>query len=264
VSLQLKTLEQICGQKLIERKRCVPTPAGKRLYERALGILANVESAVKEVKDFDDAATQSLRAGAGDTTALYILPSVLQTFSRAMPNARVMLVNRPTTSLVEMVLRGNLDIAIVTLPLHHVELDSNDVCEEQLVAVAPRGHRLANRRTLALSDLSKEPILLLDPNTRTGTILTDFFRDHSFTPMVLLESGSFEVIKRYVATGLGIAFLPEIALTASDKGIVKLAVRGLPVVRLGAIWRRQTYQTRAAQLFLELVEHHAKKIKQTR
>jgi len=82
--------------------------------------------------------------------------------------------------------------------------------------------------------------------------------------MVLLESGSFEVIKRYVATGLGIAFLPEIALTASDKGIVKLAVRGLPVVRLGAIWRRQTYQTRAAQLFLELVEHHAKKIKQTR
>jgi len=261
VSLQVKALERACGQILLQRKSGAPTPAGRRLYNRAIHILSLVESARNELKIFDATAAQTLKAGAGDTTALYILPKVICSFARSLPHVRVTLVNRPTDVLVDLVVKGILDLALVTLPVFHPELEQRKLFTEEIIAVAPSKHALSRRRNLSLHDLAQEPILLLDPSTRTGMILTQHFQQNSFHPLVTLESGSFEVLKRYVAAGLGIAFLPRIALTPADKKIARLSVRGLPSVELGTIWRHGTYQTRAQKTFLEMVLRYANSLK---
>jgi DNA-binding transcriptional LysR family regulator len=93
---------------------------------------------------------------------------------------------------------------------------------------------------------------LLEDVTRTGRLLRDHFAEFDFAPNVVLDTSSFEVIKRYVAEGIGISFLPRETVTPRDNGLAVLTFSGLPRINIGAVWRKGAYQTRAAQAFLKL------------
>jgi len=253
VSQQIKTLEGEVGHTLLERRSCRPTPAGHLLYDRARHILNEAESLAREVADYDEAQVQALRVGTSDTTALYILPPIIGAFSRAMPQTRLVLVNRPSAAIADQVRLGELDLGIVTLPVAREELEERDLFEQELILTLPRLHPLASRQHVELAELHDEPMLLLDDTTRTGHLLRAYLRDADYEPLVVLDSGSFEVIKRYVGEGIGISFLPRIAVTRKDVDIATAAVHGLPSIRIGAIWRRGAYQSRAERTFLDLV-----------
>ncbi len=251
VSQQIKALEREAGHMLLERRTCTPTPAGQRLYARASAILGAAESLVRELADLDEADIQALHVGTSDTTALYVLPPVVRAFAKAMPRTRLALVNRPSSAIAEQVARGELHLGIVTLPVERTELEERELFQEELVLVAPRRWLRGKPRQLCLADLAGEPFLLLDETTRTGGLLREHFRREGFEPQIVLDSGSFEVIKRYVAEGVGLSFLPSVAIQPSDRALERIHVSGLPPVRIGAIWRRGAYQTRAEQAFLK-------------
>ncbi len=120
-----------------------------------------------------------------------------------------------------------------------------------LVLAVPARHALAKRSELQLTNLKDEPFLLLDESTRTGEQIRSFFRTHGFVPQHVIDSGSFEVIKRYVAEGIGIAILPEAVLTPGDRRIVARPIPGLPSTEIGVVTRRAAYRSRAAEIFLE-------------
>ncbi len=254
VSQQVKALEGEVGHLLLERKTCRPTPVGRRLYDRARHMLNEAESLVRELEDFDEAQTQELRVGTSDTTALYILPPVVRAFSRAMPQTRLVMVSSSTETIAERVFQGELDLGIVSLPVSREELVEQDLFEQKLVLVTPGGHPLGQRERVGLGDLRDEPMLLLEAQTHTGSLLWDFFRRESFSPQVVLHSGSFEVIKRYVGEGVGLAILPEVAVTEEDRSMATVSLSGVPSVRIGAIWRRHAYRTKAERAFLALIE----------
>ena len=253
VSQQLKALERETGHLLIERATCAPTPIGRLLYARARRLLDDTGSLIRELEDFDETVGGELRLGTSDTTALYFLPPFVRAFSKAMPLTRLVIVNRSSSAIAEQVSRGNLDLGIVTLPVSHENLDAQSLFEERLVLVAPRNHRLAARDHVRLLELREEPLLLLEAQTRTGGLLRDHFRREGFDPRVVLDSGSFEVIKRYVAQGIGCSFLPEIAVTPEDRALSTVNVRRLPRVRIGVIWRRGAYRGKSAQAFLDII-----------
>ena len=253
VSQQIRTLEEEIGNTLIERKTCSPTPTGQLLYERARHILNETESLARELEDFDEDEAGELRVGTSDTTAMYFLPPIVREFSDAMPKTHLVLINRSTAGIADAVLRGEIDLGIVTLPVGHDSLEEKDLFTEKLVLVAPLRHKFSHRKRVSLSQLSKEPFLLLEAETRTGALLQEHFQQEAFTPKTVLHSGSFEVIKRYVGEGVGLSFLPESVVKENDEGIVALQVPGLPKVRIGAIWRRGAYCTKAEKAFLELI-----------
>ncbi|MCP4646009.1 MAG: LysR family transcriptional regulator [bacterium] len=253
VSQQMKNLEQTLGHTFIERRGCRLTPLGERLYRRARHILTETESLTRELNDFDEAQGQELRVGTSDTTALYLLPPVVREFSRVMPKTRLVITNRPSTAVAEQVLRDELDLGIVTLPMRDEQIEERDLFEQQLVLVTPSKHPLAKRRTVDLDSLGDEPFLLLHGDTRTGEELRTHFRTVGFEPLVVLDTGSFEVIKRYVAEGVGVSIMPDTAITSADRSLATVSVTGLPRIRIGAVWHRHAYQTKGARRFLELV-----------
>lgn len=261
ISQQVKSLEREIGHLLLERKTCRLTPIGLLLYDRARHILNETESLAKELEDFDETQAGELRVGTSDTTALYVLPEIVLEFAKAMPQTHLAMVNRASRAIAEQVARGELDLGIVTLPVDNDELIESDLFEQELVLVVPSGHDLATRNRVNLSELSEEPFLLLNPNTRTGSVLKALFAREAFTPQVVLDSGSFEVIKRYVAEGIGVAFLPRIVITGDDQGLAMVNVPGLPRLRIGIIQRRHAYHTHAERAFLELLHSHRGRIK---
>lgn len=253
VSQTIKALELECGHTLVDRHDCRPTPAGRLIYDRACRILAETEDLTREIRQFDEDAAAELRLGTSDTTALYVLPKSLRTFTQRFPQSRVVVVNRSSDAIADLVTRGELDLGIVTLPLGHADLDEQALFTEDLVLVAPAGHSVAAKGEVDLNDLRDEPLLQLDQETRTGRLLRDHFSRNGFQPRVALHSGSFEVIKRYVLEGMGLAFLPALTITAADTGLAVARVPGLPRVRIGAIWRRGAYRSKAQLAFLELL-----------
>lgn len=253
VSQQIRNLEEELGGTLVVRKTGVATPRGHLLYERARNLLNDAESLVRALEDFDEDVARVLRVGTSDTTAIYFLPPYVRAFSEAMPRTHLELLNRSTAELAEALLRGELDLGIVTLPVAHEDLEELTLFSERFVLVLPRAHRLASHRQVALSALAEESFLLLDESTRTGALLADFFKHEDFRPRATLHSGSFEVIKRYVAEGVGVAFLPEAVVAEEEAGLARVRVPKLPQVHIGAIWRRGAYRSRAEQIFLDLI-----------
>lgn len=254
VSHQLKAMEQRLGHLLLDRRTCRPTPAGQRLYERACDLLGDMESLQREMNEFDESRVRDLRLGTSDTTALYVLPPVIGRFAKAMPQTRLTIVNRSTSAIAEQVSRGELDLGIVTLPTGTANLEERELFRQELVLVLPPGHMLQRRRRVELAELHDEHFLLLDAQTRTGTLLRDHFRATGFEPQLVLDTGSFEVIKRYVAEGVGVSFLPKTVITPQDTSLVTVTVPGLPAVSIGVVRRKGVYRTVAEEAFLTCLE----------
>jgi len=253
VSQQIKGLEALVGHTLIERHTGQPTPAGELLYRRAQTILDQLDSAGREVAEFQEAAAKPLRIGTSDTTAIYFLPAAVRRFAQVMPDTRLEVINRPSHAIAELVASRDLDLGLVTLSVHQPSLEVRALYKQTLVLAVPIDHPLARFKTVSLSRLAAEPMLLLDAGTQTGQRLREFFDAHQFAPDVLLDSISFEVIKAYVAEGVGVGFLPERAITKDDRRLKAVRVKGAPSIGIGAVWRRAAYQSRAARTFLDLL-----------
>ena len=252
ISQQIKLLEQQIGHTLIERKMCHATPAGKRLYERAKHLLADIDDIIREMGEFGDTWIPELRVGTSDTTALYVLPPIIHTFSEQVPQTHLVLINRPSSQIADLVRKGELDIGIVTFPMEGEELEKCDLFTQQLVLVVPENHPVVTRRFSSLASLREEPFLMLNQSTRTGHLLRRYFQKKRFKPQVVLDTGSFEVIKRYIAHGTGISILPDLVVSDEDRSLVKINIPDLPRIQIGAIWRRDTYQSKAQKAFLSL------------
>lgn len=254
ISQQLKSLETEFGFTLVDRASCAPTSAGKTLYARATAILSLTDDLMKELSDFDEALGSELRIGMSDTNALYFLPPFLKAFAEAAPDTRLEVTSRSSREIAAGVERGELDLGVVTFPVDSDALERQALFEQSLVLVVPKNHPLAKRKHVRLRTLSGEAMVLIDENTRTGAVLRAWFQTEDFTPRVALDSGSFEVIKRYVSESIGISFLPERSITQQDRNaLVTIRLLGSPVLSFGAVWRKGTYQTKAARLFLDII-----------
>lgn len=253
ISQQIKTLEVEVGHTVLERRGGALTPMGRMLYARAKRLLIEADSLSREVQDFDETSERELRIGTSDTTALYVLPPLVKQFSEALPSCRFILINRNSADIAEQVLRGELDLGIVTLPTGHPGLDETELFTQRMLLAVPSTNPLSKKRKVQLAALAGVPMLLLDDQTRTGGLLQRHFQKQGFVPRAVMYSGSFEVIKRYIAEGIGCAILPETVIGPGDKRITTLAVPGLPVVQIGAIFRKGAYRAQAERTFLDML-----------
>ncbi len=253
ISHQVRALERETGCPLINRRTARATLPGEEVYARGKRLIADADNLLRAVSSASGEAPTEIRVGCSDTTALYLLPKAVREFARSNPATRLRLLSRSTDELIAATKRGDLDVAIVTLPIDDDELASSTLGAQRFVLVAPAVHALAKRKRIRLSTIADLPYLQLDPSTRTGQVLRAHLRDAGISPPVAVDSGSFEVIKRYVAEGVGVALLPEIAMARREKGLVAISVPELPVVEFGAVWQEGGFRNAAAESFLGLV-----------
>jgi len=254
VSQRVRALEIHCREVLLDRRTRKPTAAGRLVYDRGLDLLRAADRLDAEVREKSSAGGGELRIGTSDTNALYFLPAKVRAFSRRMPKVRVFIHCRSSDDVADAVAHGDLDIGIVTLPLVRPDLETRPLFDQRLVMVVPRNHALAKRKRVSLANLANEPMVLIQGETRTGALLRSYFRDQDFTPNTLMDSGSFEVIKQYVAEGVGLSILPEMTLRPEDRRrLTPIPLPGLPRIAIGAVWRTGGYLSPAAQVFRKIL-----------
>lgn len=256
LSQQIAKLEQELGHRLFHRlgRRAVPTDAGRIFIERARRILMDVEDAVKEMRD-DPQVGRTISIGAVPTLAPYLLPLLIQRTRETMPNLRVLTREGFRADLVEAVVRGELDLALASLPLKDPRLSIEPVFAESLLLVVSRDHRLAEAPDVRPSDLAEEYFVMLGDGSTLTSQIQRFCGEYDFTPRIGYRCAQVATLKALVATGVGVAILPQITRRPNDDGrLVYRELSGRPPHREIAVIRHlQRYQSRGTEAFLKLV-----------
>lgn len=228
VSAHVKALEQALGARLLERdgRGVRLTTQGGLVLEAAEAALGAVDELRRRVRESLDPERARVVLACGDTVALHLLPRVITGFRAAHPRAEVAVQNHGSRTILDLVLSREADLGIVTRPPRmDAALWSRTLVRDPFVLALPRGHRLA-RGVRSLRELDGEPAVLLARSTETRGLVDRGLEAAGVRLGVALESLNLEVVKAYVASGLGLSIVPELAITEADRQ--RLAVLPLP------------------------------------
>ncbi|WP_433216394.1 LysR family transcriptional regulator [Dactylosporangium sp. CS-047395] len=251
VSAQIRKLERELGLPLLDRTtRSVRlTAAGEAVLPHARAALAAVSGARQAVDEL--AGLMRGRVAVGTVTSHTVdLAAILADFNTRWPDVEITLVEDASDHLVDAVLDGRLDAAIVAYSNVPDGLDVHVVTDEAIDAAVWPGHDLATRDTVTLSDLRDRALICLPRGGGIRAILDAACAKAGFAPRVAFEAGSPAVIEQLAARRLGIAVLPESIARHRDTlhplRIVEPELRG----RLGLAWRGNGPTSPAAAAWL--------------
>lgn len=260
LSLQIKALETELGQPLFERqgRQVLLTPAGRLLQERAEQIVGLVNQTRQEVQAAQALTTGSLRLGASESLCLYVLPPVVEFFHEKFPGIELQFVNRPSTEIAVLVAEGQVDFGLVTLPVLDPRLETETLFYREDVAICAPTSALFEEPIVSFAALAAQPLLLLEKNSSSRILLDQMMAKLGLMPVQVLELGSIEVIKCFVALNLGVSIVPGYTIETELKAGLLRAIRleWLPTRSVGLVRRRKSFISPAGQLFLKLLRNH--------
>jgi DNA-binding transcriptional LysR family regulator len=265
VSQTIHKLEVEVGEPLLDRssRDGMLTDAGHVLQEyaeRMLNLRTNAQEALVELRSLHKG---KLAIAANEFTALYLLP-VLAEYRRLHPMIRITVHRELGSRIPDDVMQHNSELGVLTYDPHEKHLCSTVVYEDELIFVVPPSHPLAGARQVSIRQLGAESFVAhIVPSPYREKVIQAFKRHK--TPLLMdIELPTLQAIKRFVAMGNGVAFLPEISveneLTRGE--LVRIPVRELRLHRkLRLIYRKSAKLSHAARAFLKVAETIAREQK---
>jgi LysR family hydrogen peroxide-inducible transcriptional activator len=253
LSQQIQKLEKRLGHRLFDRlgRKALLTDAGRLLLDRADAILAAVHDAEHRVKDFDQLKGGRLAVGAIPTVAPYVLPAALEGFLRRYPEVEVAVQEDVTQNMVAAAAAGDLDLALVALPIDDERLAVEPLFTEPLMLALPQGHRLARRRKVTTADLRDERFILLNEMHCLGDQVLSFCREQG-CQRIACWSTQLSTVQALIAMGQGVSLLPAMARRAdrAHQRVYRALDDQQPTRTVAAVWHRHRYHSLAAERFL--------------
>ena len=257
VSARLATLEGAWNTRLFRRRArgMLLSPEGGRLLPLA-------EAALRQLEDLDRAAglpvapAGLLRLGAGDALGRDRLPRALAGLLRRRRGLEVLLREGPAPRLLEALRDGEIDLALVVRAPDTpttADLDGAPLLRSEVRLLEARNARTPRLRPASIRGLSGEPLVVLQAGSGFRRLLEAAFAAEgaSFRPAV--EVGSLSLVRRFVAAGLGVAPVPEVAFPnrASRPGVTSRRISGIPPVVYDRVVRAGVPLPEPAKALLE-------------
>lgn len=236
VSLQIRQIEDNLGIALFEQmgKRIHLTEAGRELYRSCREItrqLAEAETALERLKGVQGGRLRLAIA----PTAKYFISRLLAVFVRQHPGVSIDLLVASRDELLAQLDENARDMVVMTSPPEEQTLVAEPFLDEPLVAIAPPGHALAGKRSVAPERLVDWPFLLREQGSATRRQIECFFGERGHTLEPVLEVNSNEAIKQAVQAGLGVAIVPlQSVVPERDTG--RIAVLDIDSLNLQCNW----------------------------
>lgn len=258
VTLQLQALERELGVPLLERRRrrINLTDAGEALYELARPLIEGWDNLDRDFQ----ARVKGLKAGrltiaAGASTIQYLLPELVRRYREAFPAVHLQLANVTGRDGLALLRADEADFAVGSMLDVPNDIAWAPVRDYDPLLITPLDHPLARKAEVALEDLSPYGLILPPQRLSTYRLVDLVFQQRQVPYQVAIEVGGWEVIKEYVAAGLGISIVTGICITDADR--TRLAVRNMkryfPQRSYGVVMRKGKSLSPEARAFVELV-----------
>ena len=227
VSQAIAALEAEAGTPLLERDRrgTRPTPAGAALIDHARVIVARLETAEEEVAAIAGGRRGKLRLASFPTAGATLIPLAVATFREANPGIELSLAEGEPEEIAPRLRAHEFDLALL-FEFHGVGrrrlsgAQRTELLDDPMRLALPAGHRLAEKRTVRLEDLRNEPWVQSSEASPCARHVVRSCLAAGFEPQVSFESDDYQTVQGLVAAGVGVALIPELALTTVRADIV--------------------------------------------
>ncbi len=256
VSIQLKKMQEELGTRLfeLEGRRIRFTPAGEAALDYARRFIALEKELIRELRDMEGLQKGRLALGTIDAASIYVLPGIFSDFHDLYPGIDINLEISPTVPLLEGLGSGRLDLVVATLPVEETDDRSIiPVFSENLLPIAPPGHPLSEGGKIEANELSDYPFISFHRGSVTRRIIEDALREKGVEIRISMAIDSQEAIRNLVASGLGLAFLPEWTVREyiENGRVSPLDIKGLEIKRsLGLVMPAGRYLPSTVRAFL--------------
>jgi LysR family hydrogen peroxide-inducible transcriptional activator len=231
------------------------TPHGETFLHRAVKILEEVDAAKREAADAQKLLRGTVTVGVLPTIAPYLLPAVMTKFTERFPGVEIVVQEDTTARLMNQALACEIDFALASRPIHDERLELRDLGSEELLIALPPGHRLARKRTVSVSDLKGERLIVMKEGHCLGDQVLGFCDRLDLHHRISFRSAQLETIQSLVHAGLGISLIPAMAAQRDRTRMPEY--RSLrppkPSRHIVAVWPKQRPPGRAACEFLKTV-----------
>ncbi len=212
VSARIKALENSLGVRLFERGPRGPSlsAAGRALRPHAEQLLHAAALARQAVHDLRPASGGAIQIAAALSICTYLLPDVLKRFQATHPKVMITVRSGHSKEVLEMVLRGEAELGLAR-SLQHPGVETVSLRDDPLMLVGRAVQWPPRSRRVKLEAVADRPLILFDRGS-SETLSHGLFRRAGLVPNVALEVETIETAKRMVERGIGLAFLPHLAV----------------------------------------------------
>src|SRR5215204_5202308 len=253
VSQQIATLEREVGVPLLERTSEGPklTAAGEALMEHGDAVLCRLDEAERELAQIAGLEGGRLRLASFPTASATLMTRALSLFRQRFPKVELQFSEDEPEDAFPNLKRGEFDLAVVfDYPAFRLDfsrdVEAELIYEEPMRVALPPGHPLAAAKSVRIADLADEDWLCGALPSSCVDQIFKLCHQAGFEPKISFRSEDYEVIKGFVAGGLGVTILPELA--GDHPGIELRQVRGKkPIRRVWAVTRESDVRSPAAE-----------------
>lgn len=251
LSRSIQKLEEEIGQPVFERRtRSVSlTDAGTLLQARVQQVFSILEDTKAEITD--DGESGRIRIGAIPTIGPYFLPEILSRFSAAFPKATLVVQEHTTDPLLKSCTQGEIDLAIVALPISAKYLEVEELFDEELLLVLPPDHPLVHKPRIRLSDVEPFPFVLLDEAHCLSDTIVSFCRQRSFQPVAVGRTSQLTMVQELVSLSHGISMIPAMARhrDQSNRRVYRSLSSPKPMRTIAVVWNPYRFESRLLKVF---------------
>jgi LysR family transcriptional regulator, transcription activator of glutamate synthase operon len=217
VSRQIFNLENELGVDLFirEGRRVKLTHLGEIFFERMKQVTNLIEEAKREVKEYLSPETGTVRIAFPISMAAHTLPSIIYAFRMRYPEAKFQMSNALYYDLINGVKNGDFNLAMIApMPTKEAEnkINGTYLFTENIVALLPLHHPLANRQSVMLQELKEDLFVVLPKGYVFRNQVVHACNKVGFSPQVAFEGKDIDALKGLVSAGLGVALMPEMTL----------------------------------------------------
>ena len=257
LSGQIKKLEEELGITLFERtnRRVMLTEIGSHVANSARRILREVDTIHEVAKSSQDPLSGKFRLGAFPTLSTYIFPDLVPRIKASMPDLRLILLEEKTAILIDKLKNGDIDAALLALPIYDDFLVSQKLFEDEFYLAVPKDHKLAKKNIIDQKTLRKHRLLLLEEGhcLRDQALevchLNDIAEEQDF------RATGMETLRQMVKAGTGITFIPQIAIRPNEGDINYIKFESpAPTRTIGLVWRKTTARKVVMDNLVKLLE----------
>lgn len=262
VSQYIRIFEENFGVRLLERtnKYVRLNKAGEIVYHHAKEIIGLYNRMDNLVDDLTNKPNGPLSIGASYTFGEYVLPHIIAALQANYPDIHPTVQIGNTAEIADSVTHHQLDIGIVEGHFkNEKQLNTEAFAEDFMVVVASPDHPLARKTNdVVIKDLEEQTWILRETGSGTREAAEKLFQRFEISPVNFMNFGSTQPIKVAIEAGLGISLLSEWAIQKelNNGDLQILDVRGLPFTRQFSIVTASPFQTKALQVFIDLLRNN--------
>lgn len=246
VSAHIQRLEGELGVTLIDRYDGTLTAEGEMVAQRARRVVHEIEDIDADIHSLGESPSGEARIGSIGTTGRWLMPLLLPELSARHPGVHVTISEGATNTLVSRITAGDIDAAIIHLPITSGDFEVTELFAEDLVLIAHTKHLITEKSSISLLELSHHPILLPPRGSPLRRILDRAAANEGVALTALAEIDGVRLLTSLAFEGFGPAIVPASAIPGWLRGdFVRITVPGLPRRVVGWAQRQRPRPNRA-------------------